>query len=43
MAATQHGLANGHEVCHRVFSIANELCARSDMGRNGGRDRKCTS
>jgi hypothetical protein len=25
MAPTKHGLANGHEVCDRVISIANKL------------------
>jgi hypothetical protein len=29
MAATEHGLANGHEVRDRVVAIADELCAFS--------------
>lgn len=36
MATTEHGRADGHEVCHCVFAIADELRLRVSWGVRGG-------
>jgi hypothetical protein len=33
MAATEHGLANGHEIGDGVVAIADKLCAFSERSR----------